>query len=332
MHRAHPDDDWKKIDAATRFKKVDKIKKNRSQLLKNKRSIDNYTEFFTRDFSGTWHERGSNNLSGRIRTADIDWDNNIIYCASSGGNIWKGTIEGENWESLTDYMQILGITFIKIINTELGQRILIGSENNGFYFSDNDCFTLTQATGLSNNFIKRFIIEHNTNYIYALANDYPSSIYTSTNLGESFELLLSLDSNILDLGSTWSEINYFDIFTSRYFDMPIYLMHANNLYEINNNDLIMISNWNVPDGYGLGFDPKNIVLSGGVSNSGIFLYAYTDTYGGHIFRSINGGLSWSHQGESPSDWWWINGFNSSNLERDKIFIGGMELFKSTNIL
>ena len=330
MHRSHPDDNWKELNKFQRKINTDNALILRQELEANNLLSANFIDVISRNIEGEWYERGSNNLAGRIRTADIDFVNNNIYCASSGGNIWKGTIEGENWESLTDYMQILGITFIKIVNTELGQRILIGSENNGFYFSDNDCFTLTQATGLSNNFIKRFIIEHNTNYIYALANDYPSSIYRSTNLGESFELLLSLDSNILDLGSNWSEINYFDIFTSRYFDMPIYLMHANNLYEINNNDLIMISNWNVPDGYGLGFDPKNIVLSGGVSNSGIFLYVYTDTYGGHIFRSINGGLSWSHQGESPTDWWWINGFNSSNLERDKIFIGGMELFKSTN--
>ena len=74
------------------LKKLVKLK-NRFQLLKNNISIDNHTEFINRDFNGTWYERGSNNLSGRIRTADIDWDNNIIYCASSGGNIWKGSID-----------------------------------------------------------------------------------------------------------------------------------------------------------------------------------------------------------------------------------------------
>ena len=61
--------------------------------------------------------------------------------------------------------------------------------------------------------------------------------------------------------------------------------------------------------------------------SSFISYAYI---GGHIYKSINGGLNWISLGQSPSDWWWINGFNSSNIERDKIFVGGMELFKSLN--
>ena len=119
MHRAHPDDNWKEMDANTRLDRINKIKKNRNQLFENQISTDNYKEFFNRNFSGTWYERGSNNLSGRIRTADIDWNNNIIYCASSGGNIWKGylgnNINGQDWVSLNDYMQIKGITMLRYI-------------------------------------------------------------------------------------------------------------------------------------------------------------------------------------------------------------------------
>ena len=109
-----------------------------------------------------------------------DFSNNNIYCASSGGNIWKGTIDGENWESLTDYMQILGITFLRIINTDSGQRILIGSENNGFYYSDNECLTLTETNGLGDNYVKRFVMQSGTNHIYALVNDSPRTIYHTT--------------------------------------------------------------------------------------------------------------------------------------------------------
>ena len=95
--------------------------------------LDNFEIIVPRSIEGNWIERGSNNLAGRIRTADIDFNESIIYCASSGGNIWKGTINGENWESLNDYMQILGISFLRIVNTDNGKRLLVGSENNGFY-------------------------------------------------------------------------------------------------------------------------------------------------------------------------------------------------------
>ena len=51
----------------------------------------------------------------------------------------------------------------------------------------------------------------------------------------------------------------------------------------------------------------DVVLTGGVGLNNEFLYSYV---GGRVFHSQNGGLSWIDKGESPSDWWWINGFNS----------------------
>ena len=95
------------------------------------------------------------------------WGNNLIYCASDGGNIWRGTLNGNDWTSLNDYMQILGITFLRIINTDSGQRLLIGSENNGFYYSDNEGLILNEAEGLDITLnwesIKRTIIKAEMN-------------------------------------------------------------------------------------------------------------------------------------------------------------------------
>ena len=315
MHRSHPNDDWKEIDKITRKRNTNEVLELRESLFENGRANDwlnNFQVNITRDINGIWVERGSNNLAGRIRTADIDFNNNIIYCASSGGNIWKGTLDGENWESLTDYMQILGITFLRIINANGNQRLLIGSENNGFYYSDNDGATLIESNGLGNNYVKRFIMQSGTNHIYALVNDSPRSIYKSTDLGETFELIISLDNQ---------GISFFDIFTPRYFEDSIYLLDDLTLYKIDNDNLVSISI--LPESE----FTNEVVLTGGVGSGGTFLYAYA---GGHIFKSINSGLTWVHKGDAPSSWWWINGFNSSNLERDKIFIGGMELFKSVN--
>tara|TARA_B100000029_G_scaffold516441_1_gene629862 strand:- start:3658 stop:6102 length:2445 start_codon:yes stop_codon:yes gene_type:complete len=320
MHKSHPDVDWREVDKQNRKINTDKIRDIRSTLLNSENFnnlSDNYEVIRERDIEGTWVERGSNNLAGRIRTADIDFTNNNIYCASSGGNIWKGTIDGENWESLNDYMQILGITFLRIVDTENSQRLLIGSENNGFYYSDNDCVTLSESNGLGTNSIKRIIMQHNTNHIYALVNDSPRAIYRSTDLGENFELYISLDE---DQGIPWNNISHFDIFTPRYFESYIYLINDMSFYRISGNDLILISE--LPGSYS-----NDVLLTGGTGASGTFLYAYV---GGQIFKSINGGSTWAHKGDTPSSWWWINGFNSSNLERDRIFVGGMEIFRSSS--
>jgi len=149
MHRAAPGIDWKQIDRENRKNNTDKVRKLRNTLFQSGQ-IDNISDDFEiiipREIEGTWIERGSNNLAGRIMTADIDFSNNTIYCASAGGNIWKGSIDGENWESLTDYMQ-LNINFLRIIDTNGGQRLLIGTGNE-LYYSDNECLTLVEQMGL----------------------------------------------------------------------------------------------------------------------------------------------------------------------------------------
>ena len=151
MHKSHSNDNWKEIDRETRKINSGKILSLRKQVINTSREEDflnNYKVRLSRNIQGEWIERGSNNLAGRIRTADIDFNNGVIYCASSGGNIWRGSLNGENWESLNDYMQILGITFLRIVNTNSNQRLLIGSENDGFYFSDNEGFTLNESSGI----------------------------------------------------------------------------------------------------------------------------------------------------------------------------------------
>ena len=86
MHRSHPETDWELMDKQNRKINTDKIRDIRKALLNSKNFSnlsDNYEVIRERDIEGTWVERGSNNLAGIIRTADIDFNNNeasfIIY-------------------------------------------------------------------------------------------------------------------------------------------------------------------------------------------------------------------------------------------------------------
>jgi hypothetical protein len=101
MHRSSSDVNWKLVDANTRKNKFI------SNTLKRKNNyLSTQIRELTTDVPGEWYERGSNNQAGRIRTSLIDHQNGTIYCASSGGNIWKGNIDGSGWASLNDYYQI----------------------------------------------------------------------------------------------------------------------------------------------------------------------------------------------------------------------------------
>ena len=88
-----------------------------------------------------------------------------------------------------------------------------------------------------------------------------------------FEYFIPLDQT---QGIASTNISHFDIFTPRYLEDDIYLLQNMNLYKIVNNNLLLVSS--LPGNY-----QNDVLLVGGVGNSGIFLYAYV---GGHIFKSI----------------------------------------------
>ena len=177
MHRAHPDADWKKMDADTRKMRTDNVRKIRQELFLNRDDnlINNQLEQISRNLSGVWNERGSNNLSGRIRTSEIDWENGLIYCASDGGNIWRGSLSGDDWSSLTDYLQIKGIHFLRLIEFEDTRRLLFANGDN-LFFTDDEGVTLQLCNGIEflsgwgGNYLKRVIITEDQT-VYLLANE-----------------------------------------------------------------------------------------------------------------------------------------------------------------
>ena len=222
MHRAHPDVDWAKMDADTRKLRTDKVRQTRNSLLTgdNWNPENKQTENITRNISGYWQERGSNNLAGRILTADIDWENNLIYCASDGGNIWRGSLNGEDWTSLTDYLQIRGIHFLRLIEFDDTRRLLIANGDN-LYYTDDEGVTLQLSNGLDflsgwgGNYLKRVIITENK-IVYLLASEGTGNwnnvgtIYKSTDHGRNFDKILTLNTNT-GMSSNQSSDHYLNV-------------------------------------------------------------------------------------------------------------------------
>ena len=332
MHRSHPDDNWEKIDEENRRIRTDNVRNLRNSLLHSGSLNTSHTktENISHELSGYWQERGSNNLAGRILTSDIDWENNLIYCASDGGNIWRGSLTGEGWTSLTDYMQIKGIHFLRIIKFDNTKRILIAN-GNSMYYTEDEGITLQICNGLDflseggTNYLKRGIITEDQ-HVYLLVTEGTGNwnsvgtIYKSIDHGRSFIKILSLDTN--SGMSSNQNSNHYDIWTSRYFPGDVYLLHNNEFYRITDSDeLEFIAN--IPTS-GSGTN----ILTGGMGSNYPFFYAHIE---GKIYQSMNGGNTWNERGNSPQ--WYFNlqnSFNSSNINRDHIFWGGMEVFKSTN--
>ncbi len=327
MHRSHPDTDWKQMDLDIRREKSENVRQILESKIENgllNRELLNRVSVNNRDISGEWFERGSNNLAGRIRTADVDFENGLIYCASSGGNIWRGTLDGENWQSMNDYMQVKGITFLRIVDANGVSRLLIGSDN-GFYYSDTQGQILNPTTGLEDaNQIKRYVGVENNIYVLVRVWDsgdgrQESQLYRSSDFGESFHFVVSFDShngfNPVEAPSN------FDIWADRYFGGDVYVINDGSFYRVYNDEVEFLSSLNT-NGSG------DVLLTGGMGLNSPFFYAHV---GDNIFFSNNGGSSWVNRGASPTSWWFtINSLGASNINSDVVGIGGMEAFRSSN--
>ena len=323
-------DDWRLIEQENsdrrRIRNRDEV-----EMLMSRDSFDRdeimKVSVADREVEGEWLERGSNNLAGRILTADIDFENELIYCISDGGNIWRGSIEGEGWTSLNDGFQIRGAVMIRAMSYGSGTRVVVAS-GNGIYYTDNDGIVMEKSAGLefldSWGSIKRAVASDSGDLIYALLNEWDpvdsraeSSIYVSTDFGSTFDRAISFDQS--EGFVQIEDADHFDIWMSRYFDGPLYVMNDIDLYTYDGSSIDYISS--APGSYS-----GAVALTGGTESS-VFLYAYS---GGRIFHSINSGQSWIDKGDSPSTWWWINGFSTSNLIRENVYIGGMEVYESSN--
>ena len=219
MHKASSDIDWEKVNQSYREERAEELTLTRSNY--NPETIkENLESFFDRDLEGVWEERGSNNLAGRVHTVDVDFDSGIIYCGSSGGNIWIGSVNGEGWVCANDYMQIDNIKMLRSVqNQSTRQNRLLISGGNKFYYSDNEGFTINQSSGLNGveswgEIYRSIVTFHDTNtnpVIFVLTKEWDSGstikIFRSDDVGESFYEIYSTPLE--------SEKAY-DIWTDRY--------------------------------------------------------------------------------------------------------------------
>ncbi|MCX6226201.1 MAG: hypothetical protein NTV01_15870, partial [Bacteroidia bacterium] len=103
MHRTARGIDWREMDEQTRQEmyqeRLPALQEAARESQSKRAGIESIADG---TLTGQWIEKGSNNLSGRVHCVDIDFASNRLYAASDGGQIWVGTIDGQNWKSVSD--------------------------------------------------------------------------------------------------------------------------------------------------------------------------------------------------------------------------------------
>ena len=326
IHRTAPGVDWRAMDDSVRWAKyVEKLPQ--LQAARPSGSLKSITGGFESIaggvLTGQWTEKGSNNQSGRMHCVDIDYSNNLLYGASSGGNIWVGPPDGSAWTCLTDHKQVLDVQFLRVFANESGgTRILMNPRNRVvFYYSDDMGVTWNTSTGLSGysqgGVITRGLSKPDgTIYLLINRNISNNHLVRSTDLGKSFQLVTRIDGT-----------QACDIWTDRFAEGPVWYVDRSKVYQLTDENVLQqvgTVSINFAEN-----EIRHVQLGGCAAPAQTHLYVMAQLEkSSRFFGSEDGGVSWTVRGDNHEGPFMTNSFGVSNIDPNLVGFGGVNAYAS----
>jgi hypothetical protein len=321
MHKTAPGVDWREMDNQTRLK-------NYSNYLANKNNRSGgLVNIPGANLEGNWVEKGSINNAGRTRYADLDTSTNKLYVGSDGGNIWKGNLDGTNWEVLNDQLQFNDIQYVKVIHHNGLKRILAATWSREIYFTDDDGETWQNANGFStltggSDRIERVIVSDDSiKTVYALLRETFSgskvSLFKSIDQGSNFTRMLSF--NLTGNNS----LSQFDLWVAPFGDCDPFIVNKEKAYRIDR----ITNTANQVGTIATGISGYTMLTGHLAGNGQIYLYAYVNQL---VYRSQDAGVTWQFSGDTQKDPFFKTSFSASIETPDLLFFGDIECYKSIN--
>ena len=294
-HRAAPDVDWRAVERQNGL----------AQITKRNALAD------TEPPPGAprWQERGSDNQAGRMHVARHSTDGTKLYGGSSLGGIWRGDLEGGNWEPLGDNLYG-GAHWLEVFPGEDGgpDIILAGTDNGLLHRSTDDGASWSVPTGLPittqiRRLIKTYDGSHTT--FLVIGDIYGAyGLYRSEDAGASFSEVYSLTNKA---GDVW---------IPRDGDTTLYVMHGHELL--------------VSEDLGDSFQSVSTVSKGadraeitGSEAGAPTLWVVLD--GTRVFVSVDAGETWAGRGGAPDYW---GSLGASPNDPELFAYAGVEMFKT----
>jgi photosystem II stability/assembly factor-like uncharacterized protein len=302
-----------------------------------------------------WTLVGPINIGGRITDAEMPSNNqNIIYLATASGGIFKSENLGTTWIPIFDDEVALSIGDIDISQTD-PSIIFVGTgepnagggshtyEGYGVYKSTDAGATWKQTGLTSAGSIGRVKIDPlnpDTVFVAAMGHLFSDNsergVFRTKDGGLNWEKILFLSDSTgasdLCVNPKNSQILYAAMWerTRR----PPYQSYGGKTSGL----------WRSSDGGDHWTELLNGLPKGNVGRIGIdisdsnpsIIYAtYTDSTGylNGIFKTINGGDSWSKTadlGENASYWWWFSEIDVDPINSNIAYVSGFNAYKTTN--
>jgi hypothetical protein len=305
-----------------------------------------------------WTERGPSNVGGRTRAIMVDPNDasgKKVFSAGVGGGIWKtNDINAASpiWTAVNDMFSNIAVTAIAYnpLNTQImyfgtGEGFFNADaiRGNGIWKSTDGGITWAQLASTNNSsfyFVQRLAVHPTTGDVYAGTS---SGLQKSTNGGTTWTKVLGSG-----VGATSNEISDIEISADNSIFVAVGLLFSttDGVYKSSTGNAGSWTKLNTGGASGFpttGF--KRIELACAPSDATV-VYAVTQnatTNGaGEIYRSLDGGTTWTTR-TKPTD---ADGGIGTDFTRTQawydltmavdpnnsatLFIGGVDLFKSTN--
>ena len=288
------------------------------------------TNGFARPLAGLdatrWSSLGPANIPGRVRAIVVHpTDGNRIWVGSVSGGIWYTANGGSSWSALNDFQSNLAIS--SLVMDPSNTSVLYAGTGEGFFnvdavrgagiFRSTDGgqtwiqLSATSPTSDSNwYYVNRIAVNpSNSSLILAATN---GGIYRTANGGTTWTQITS--TRALDV--KWDPITTTRAIAGR----------ADGQVAVSTDSGANFSTVTVVSG------GSRVELAFAPSSSGT-VYASVQIGTGRIYRSTDGGASWSLR-SSPShlgsQGWYDNTIWVSPVDSSFVVVGGIDLYRSTD--
>ncbi len=321
MHQAAPGTNWRTLEYQTQMQRHLNRNENRNQASNR----DNEEILADGNLIGEWKERGSRDQSGSVFVTEFDPLTEEIYLISAGGTLWKGTLQGTNWQAVNQDFQF-GNELLRFIPTDAGRRLL-ASIGEVPHYSDDDGLSWTPSTGIIINdrwgrSRKSIVLDNDDNTVYLLSK--PGywddlKLYKSTDKGQTYTFIQQLDDSSLDRYTL----------SKPHGSNDVYLLDRHNgektyIYKINQNtdqlDLLAMN-----EDFGFGNVRANLIGVQEDTVTSLVIYNSEN----EVYSTTDYGETWTLKGQMPTKPWSV-GIYMSPSDPDFLMYGDIECYVSAN--
>ena len=192
IHKCDDSTDWRLIERENTLNKYNKL----SHTALNR--SNGFIDIANGRLIGKWTEKGSINQSGSIIKTAYNKIDNKLYAIASGGSLWRGTIDGLNWEVVNQDLRFDGRFLDIVYPNEVDYRIVAAIGGLPFYL-DAGSDRWVQSEGVTSHSISKnkdqLIIAQGA-HVFSLhqsEDDAPVSLIHSADYGESYKVVKALD-------------------------------------------------------------------------------------------------------------------------------------------